>query len=53
MILFRHGNGSSVSVLEVRAAQAHLTQVFTCRAWNRVTPTAIISRDVKLNVTCE
>ena len=50
---FRHSNGQTSSILTVRADQSHLTQVFTCRAWNKVTTAALISRDVKFNVTCK
>lgn len=40
-------------MLTVRADQSHLTQVFTCRTWNKVTTAALVSRDVKFNVTCK
>ena len=46
-------NGSTVSHLYIRAEQSHLSEVFSCRAWNRVTASALISRDVKFNVTCK
>lgn len=47
----RHSGGHTTSILTVRADQSHLTQVFTCRTWNKVTTSALISRDVKFNVT--
>ena len=51
--LFRLPDGTSLASLYIRASQSHLTSVFSCRAWNKITPTGLRSRDVKFNVTCE
>ena len=53
LFLYRLQDGTSLAQLYIRASQSHLTSVFSCRAWNKITPTGLRSRDVKFNVTCE